>query len=312
MDIRRIIVTGRLAEELEPLLTNERNREFRFVSERTLSQDLLNWADAFVGFQLYDGFDYRHLQWIHALGAGVDRFVGYLDPDGDAVLTRTVGPFGERITEYCLSYMLQDLQHHRVFLRAQREHKWSVLAPMPLKEQTVVIFGTGEIGRRVAETLATFGVKVCGVSLHGDARRGFSRVLSIRSIPSDTSPLSAADWVINTLPLTPATKELFDDRIFSVFNNVGLIQVGRGETVKTSALKRAMENKNVRFAVLDVFENEPLPADSDLWGEEDIRITPHIAALTTAAEAAESLLGTLRSMESGLPLTNRVNLKLGY
>ncbi|KYD27997.1 D-3-phosphoglycerate dehydrogenase [Geobacillus sp. B4113_201601] len=118
--------------------------------------------------------------------------------------------------------------------------------------------------------------------------------------------------MIAALPLTEETHHLFDKTFFSCLHNAGFINVGRGATVEEAALVGALENRNVRLAVLDVFEEEPLPLHSPLWGHPHVIITPHIAALTAAEDAARSILDTLRRIETGEPLANAVDVSRQY
>ncbi|KPD00223.1 Glyoxylate/hydroxypyruvate reductase A [Geobacillus sp. BCO2] len=118
--------------------------------------------------------------------------------------------------------------------------------------------------------------------------------------------------MIVALPLTEETHHLFDETFFACLHNAGFINVGRGATVEETALVGALENRNVRLAVLDVFEEEPLPPHSPLWVHPNVIITPHIAALTSAEDAAQSILGTLDRIETGEPLANAVDVSRQY
>ncbi|MGZ0084435.1 D-2-hydroxyacid dehydrogenase [Caldibacillus thermoamylovorans] len=310
MEIRRILVTGRLYDELAAFLPDKRpDKEYRFVAEEELKADDFAWADAYIGFRPAGPFSLAHLRWVHSLGAGVDAFLWKRKWKPDVLLTRTIGAFGEQIAEYCLSYLLRDAQCHDVYAWYQEQRQWKPVAPKRLSEQRMVIYGTGEIGRRIAETLRLFGVSPVGVSRSGRDTPPFSAVYRHDEAGE---ALARADWVIATLPLTEETHHLFDKTFFSCLHNAGFINVGRGATVEEAALVGALENRNVRLAVLDVFEEEPLPPHSPLWGHPHVIITPHIAALTSAEDAAHSILDTLRCIETGEPLANAVDVSRQY
>ncbi len=310
MNIRRILVTGRLYAELAALLPDKRpDKAFRFVAEEELTDDDFVWADAYVGFRPAGPFSLANLRWVHSLGAGVDAFLWKREWKKDVLLTRTVGSLGEQIAEYCLSYLLRDAQCHDVYAWHQEQRQWKPFAPKRLGEQRVVIYGTGEIGRRIAETLRLFGVSPIGVSRSGRDTPTFSAVYRHEEAGE---ALACADWVIAALPLTEETHHLFDETFFACLHNAGFINVGRGATVEETALVGALENRNVRLAVLDVFEEEPLPPHSPLWVHPNVIITPHIAALTSAEDAAQSILDTLRCIETGEPLANAVDVSRQY
>ncbi|GMA61715.1 D-2-hydroxyacid dehydrogenase [Alicyclobacillus fastidiosus] len=315
MHIKQIVVAGRLNDELEQILSTQREKTFTYVTDDTLTQELLDSSDAFVGFRLVPGLDYHRLKWIHCLGAGVDGVIKYLPGDADTLLTRTTGPFGEKIAEYCLSYMLRDLQHHNAFQRRQESRTWQALVPGNLAGQRVVVLGTGAIGSRVAQVLSFLGASVAGISRRGEQDVHFTRVWRMDEVYKRAihSPLSCVDWIVNTLPLTPATRHVFDDQFFAACKGAAFINVGRGESVDNEALLRALDAGRIRCAILDVFDQEPLPADSPLWQRRDILITPHISAVTTAQEAADCLLSTLAELERGsAQLSNRVDFGAGY
>ncbi|SER19728.1 Phosphoglycerate dehydrogenase [Gracilibacillus ureilyticus] len=310
MDIEKIIFVSPLNKEIKVLLKHYKlKKEFRFLSEDELRNEDLVWADALATFQTKADYDYSKLKWVHSLGAGVDNFTYQKEWSDSVMLTRTITSFGERISEYCLSYILKDLQLHQQFQSQKSIRQWKPVTPKMLKEVRVVVYGTGEIGQTLARALSVFGVKVYGVSLSGKQKEYFHKVLSIAR---HTEALQEADYVINTLPLTTKTEGMFNEAIFHHLSNTGFINVGRGESVHEKDLLNALECKQVRFAVLDVFQTEPLPEDHPFWQHTDIQLTPHISAVTTAKEAVECFVGTLESLEQNKPLRNKVDGTKGY
>ncbi|WP_404430008.1 D-2-hydroxyacid dehydrogenase [Sutcliffiella horikoshii] len=314
MKITNILFTGRLVKELEGLLNTEemlKGRRVRFVPDGEVSSEDLDWADAYVAFHPTADFHFGNLKWVHSLGAGVDRYMALGDRWSEEVLlTRTITSFGQKIGEYTLSYMLKELQHHDRFREQQGRGEWKMVAPRALGEMKVVVFGTGEIGQELARILAFFGVQVVGVSRSGKDKDHFSKVVSLKEV--DDSCLGNADFIINTLPLTKETLGLFNERFFGRLNEAIFVNVGRGGTVDHGALLDALDSGGLRAAVLDVFEEEPLPADSPLWSHPGVTITPHISAITTAEEAVVCFLETLEAVESGGDLRNRVDVGRGY
>ncbi|MDM5326078.1 D-2-hydroxyacid dehydrogenase [Neobacillus sp. CF12] len=310
MDIRNILIVSPMYRELKLLIEKEvTDKSFRFISEGELTQDNLSWADALVSFNLKADYDYSTVKWVHSLGAGVDRFLFKKDWNEEVLLTRTICSFGQRIAEYCLSYFLKDLQFHDTFWEQKQQKKWEQRTPKLIGEQKVLVYGTGEIGQMIAKVFSGLGVDVFGVSLSGKQSAYFKEVMKLED---HFSQISEKNYIINTLPLTEQTEKLFDSSIFNKLSDVGFINVGRGASVDEGALLQALNENSVRFAVLDVFEHEPLPGNNPLWSHPRVQITPHISAVTTPNEGAACFLETLKNIDENKLLKNRVDTKKGY
>ncbi|KQL19509.1 D-2-hydroxyacid dehydrogenase [Cytobacillus solani] len=309
MDIKNILVAGEYEELFQKQLTNEESQHFRFIPVDEITLEDLSWAEAYIGSKPCPGFNPSNLKWVHSFNAGVNNF---LEIDGwkeNTLLTRTFCSFGERISEYCLSYVLRDLQFHKYFKEKQSQKEWAPKTPKMVKDLTIVIFGSGEIGQEVAKTFDQFGAKVYGVSQSGKQKDFFKEVTKTTS----SGPLlTLADWIISTLPLTKETNKLFDNELFSNFNGAAFINVGRGATVDEKALIEGLNAGKIRYAVLDVLTTEPLPDDSTLWLRDDIIITPHISAVTDLNEAISYFFDTLRKIEKNEKLLNQVDFSKGY
>lgn len=310
MNINNILIVSPMHKEMERMIREKGlQQNFRYLSEADVSNDDFVWADAFVGFNLKGNYDYGQVQWVHSLGAGVDRFLHKKTWPQHVLLTRTICSFGQRIAEYCLSYLLRDLQFHDHFQQFQQQKTWKPVTPKLLSEQKVMIYGTGEIGQKTAELFSSFGVEVYGVSLSGNQKEHFKQVMSFKE---HFSNIKEMNYLINTLPLTEQTEQMFDNEIFSNVSNVGFINVGRGASLNETALLHALEQKQVRFAVLDVFAEEPLPENNPLWTHPNVIITPHISAVTTPEEAVECFVDTLKKIEENQQLKNDVDVNRGY
>lgn len=310
MNIQKIVIVSPMIKELEKYIEHYKlDKEIRYLTEDDLKEEDLEWADVFCGFQIKGDIDYSKVKWVHSLGAGVDGFLYHQDWNENVLLTRTVCSFGQRIGEYCLSYILKDAQSHQKFAKQQNEKAWNEATPELLGEKTAVIYGTGEIGRKVAEMLSLFGVQVYGISLSGKQRKEFEQVIAV---DASFSVLKEADYVINTLPLTNQTADIFDESFFNQVRNIGFINTGRGQSVVEADLLEALEKEQVRFAVLDVFREEPLPGVHPFWKHPNITVTPHISAVTTAREAVDCFVDTLEKVESEQAIENKVDVKKGY
>jgi len=310
MKINRILVTGRLYREIEERLSGKLNKELLCLPEDAVSKESLQWADAYVAFKPTANFDFYNIKWVHCLAAGVDGFLFQRSWKEDVLLTRTICSFGKMISEYCLSYILASLQQHDLLRKQQEKHLWQPVVPISMEGQNIFILGTGVIGQELAKSLSLFGAKITGISLSGANKSYFNKVIKLNDIKTE---LPKADWIISTLPLTEDTYELIDEKVFFHSKQAALINVGRGKTVKTAALLEALERGYIREAVLDVVAIEPLPKDSPLWSHPKIKITPHIAAVTSVEEGVKCFLETLSLLENDPAiLPNKVDIKRGY
>jgi len=310
VDIQHIVIASPMHQEIKKIIEEkEIDKNFRYLSDEELTQSDLDWGDAFVSFSMKGEFDYQNLKWVHSLGAGVDRFLYKKEWPKGVTLTRTVCSFGQRIAEYCLSYLLKDLQEHDQFHAFKQQKKWQPMTPRLLNDQKVMIYGTGEIGQTTAEILSSFGVGVYGVSLSGTVKDGFKQVMTL---DGHYEKLSEMDYIINTLPLTEQTFKLFNEKIFSLLSARGFINVGRGASLDEEALLVAFAKNQLVFAVLDVFAEEPLPVNNQLWEHPNVIITPHISAVTTAREGVDCFIETLQNIEKNKILLNKVDVTRGY
>jgi glyoxylate/hydroxypyruvate reductase len=310
LDIKNILISGRIYKEVQAILEDkDLNYQFQYLSDDEVTLEDLQWADAFASFKPSPIFDTSHIKWVHSFGAGVDSFLHNKAWDENVLLTRTICSFGQKIAEYCLSYILRELQLHQEFEKVQNERTWKPNAPRLLNEQTIFIYGTGVIGQEIAKMLSPFGVTVYGVSLSGQQKDYFKKVFSFTDeIPSTLK----TNFIISTLPLTDLTQNLFDDQKFSSFENAVFINVGRGATVREYSLINALNNGWLKHAYLDVFSAEPLPMSSPLWERKDITVTPHISAITFPEEAVECFLETLKNITENQPLKNQVDVNKGF
>ncbi|MDF2903945.1 MAG: D-isomer specific 2-hydroxyacid dehydrogenase, partial [Bacillus sp. (in: firmicutes)] len=143
MNINNILMVSPMFNELQTLIEKEDiNKNFRYLPEDKMTEEDLVWADALACFNLKSDINYDQVKWVHSLGAGVDRLLYRKAWNKDVVLTRTICSFGQRIAEFCLSYLLKDLQFHDEFHELKLQKKWSPITPRLLNEQKVLIFGT--------------------------------------------------------------------------------------------------------------------------------------------------------------------------
>jgi phosphoglycerate dehydrogenase-like enzyme len=307
---RRIVVGARSHAELIAILRNQRpDLEYRGAPHTEVSAADLTWGDSYLGFKRPPVPTWGSVRWVHCTGAGVDAFL--LDdplPD-DILLTRTSEPFGPQIAEYCLSRALAFTQRVRTLEQLQAKHLWKQLPIETLAGSRVLVVGTGEVGRAIAEKFSAVGCIVRGVSRSGRSVNAFADVYPVRDLKERVAD---AHWLVLAAPLTPDTQRLVSREILLACRGAVLINVGRGQVVDERAIPEALDAGALRGAALDVFEVEPLAETSPLWGRADVMISPHVAGLTNIPAAAESFLETLSSIEAGQSPGGMVDRTRGY
>ncbi|HOB35560.1 MAG TPA: NAD(P)-dependent oxidoreductase [Bacillota bacterium] len=304
MDIRNVLVTGRLREALRELEKRFPGIRFDFQAE---GEPAKAEYDGYIGFALAPGLKLQALKWVHSLGAGVDGLLlnGRFSPG--TLVTRTVGEMPRRIARYCRMCLLMEAYRLPDVLAANQRQIWRQ-PELPDSPKEVLVFGTGAIGREIAWQLSQEGYSCSAVSRSGSPKAPFQRV------EREYSAYQGQEfaWLINALPLTRETVDYFDWELFSTLGPANFINIGRGRTVVEADLLRALDAKLLGRCYLDVTATEPLPPHSPLWRYPDIVITPHIAGLTAQEEAVEEAAATLTRILAGQPVPNTVDLQRGY
>ena len=265
------------------------------------------------------------VRWVHCTGAGVDSWLAPIELDRAVLLTRTTESFGPMIAEWAVSRVLAFQQQLFDVARAQSERRWAHREVKPVAGTRALVVGTGDVGTAVGRQLAALGCVVTGVSRTGAAHSGVALSGVARSgvghsgiAPAGGSangtatPFSAlqpvgklaelvgdADWIVLTLPITPATHSLVNRAILSRCRGAVLLNAGRGQVLDESALPEALDQGWLRGAALDVFEVEPLPDSSPLWTDPRIMVSPHMSGPTTIAGAGNGFLECLAELEQG-------------
>lgn len=253
------------------------------------------------------------LSWVHAASAGVDPLMFPELVDSDVTVTNSRGIFDVPIAEYVLAQILSFTKDIPESLRLQRDHTWRHRDSERIAGRSVLVVGTGPIGRAIARLLTAVGMNVSGSgrrSRTGDP--DFGTVTATEDLPS---ALAAADFVVLAAPLTDSTHGLFDAELFGhVKRGARLINVGRGELVRTDDLVDALRSGVLAGAALDVVDPEPLPRDHPLWDLPGVVVTPHNAGDFVGWQdtLVDAFADNFRRWRAGLPLENVVDKRLGY
>lgn len=253
------------------------------------------------------------LRWLHIASAGVDPVLFPGLRDSDVVLTNSRGVFDDSIAEYVLGVILTFAKDFARSLDLQRETRWQHRESERISGREVVIVGTGPIGRAIARLLRAAGMRVVGAGRTArDSDPDFGTVYPSAELEEH---LPSADYVVAVAPLTEQTKGLFDARALAAMKpSARFINVGRGELVVTGDLVEAVRAGKIAGAALDVFETEPLPADSPLWTMENVLVSPHMSGdfIGWRTKLVEVFAENFRRWLGGEPLQNVVDKKLGY
>lgn len=249
------------------------------------------------------------LRWAQSMGAGVERLMVPELPRRVTV-TRVAGIFGPWMAEYVLGWCLWLTQRTELFRAQQRERRWRQADPLRLHGATLCVVGLGDIGRTIAGAARGFGMRVVGVSRSGKKVAEAECVYKARDI---RKPIAAADFVALTVPLTDATRGLIGAAELAAMRpSAWLINVARGPVVDEAALLDALRGKRLGGAVLDVFDEEPLPQDHPLWEFDNVVVTPHISGPSTPDEIAPIFNDNLRRHLAGRALRYGVDRSRGY
>lgn len=254
------------------------------------------------------------LRWIHAIAAGVDTLLFPAVMDGRVILTSSVGIHTVGLPEHVMALILAFSRRLHVSIRNQMAHRWDRGASIgeEIEGRVLGVLGLGAIGRALAQRAAGFGMRVIGTKRTPTPIPHVDRVFP----PDGTDEvLREADFLAIILPLTGETRGLIDGRALGVMKRTAvLINVGRGQIIQEAALIEALRAETIAGAGLDVFEREPLPADSPLYDMENVIITPHVSGASHAYldRAIPFFCENLRRYLDGAPMRNVVDPARGY
>ncbi len=226
------------------------------------------------GLFLYHGIEkFTSLKFIQLTSAGLDRVpTDYVQAHG-IKLYNARGVYSIPMAEFAISGVLQLYKQSKFFYRNQENREWNKhRGLLELYGKTVCIVGCGSVGTECAKRFSVFGCRVLGVDLLCREDEHYEKMYELSELDK---ALGLADIVVLTLPLTDETRYMMNEARFAVMKEGGvLVNIARGAVVETQALLKALDEK-LYGAVLDVFEEEPLPKDNPLWKKENVILTPH-------------------------------------
>jgi len=277
------------------------------------SADAIVWMDPRDPEALRRTLASSPARWVQLPFAGVEEFLAAGVLDTARTWTCAKGTYGPSTAEHALALLLTAA---RGIHRHARARGWmrrrEFASARRLAGGTVLIVGTGGIGRALADMLAPLGARILAVNRSGTPLEGAARTVRVTELGD---VVGEADWIVLAAALTKETERLFDAAMISRMRpGAWLVNVGRGLLVDTAALVDALREDRIGGAALDVTDPEPLPDDHPLWGIENVVVTSHSANTWDMAlpELAERVKRNVERFARGEPLEGLVDVSLGY
>ncbi|MGD8790246.1 MAG: glyoxylate/hydroxypyruvate reductase A [Burkholderiales bacterium] len=251
-----------------------------------------------------------NLRAVLALGAGVDSLLADAQIPQVPVVRLLDAGLAAQMAEYAVYGVLHFHRRMGDYRQLQLDRVWRPLEPVPAHAWTVGVMGTGVIGSLITRHLVALGYAVRGWS------RSVRNIDGVENFAGDAqlnSFLAGSRAIVNVLPLTAQTKGILNARTFAAMPRGSyVINIGRGGHLIETDLLAALDSGQISGAMLDVFNEEPLPVTDALWAHPNVVITPHIAGVTIAAEAEAQVVANIRRMEQGESPIGIVDRAKGY
>jgi phosphoglycerate dehydrogenase-like enzyme len=252
------------------------------------------------------------LRWVQALTAGVEGWLALPDLPSSLALTCARGTHRESMAENILGALFHLTKPYTAIVEDQRHSRWTRRVATPLAGKTLGILGLGAIGQQVAQIATMIGMRVVGTKRRAEALPGVAHVLP----PERTDEvLAQSDFVLLLLPATPSTDSFMNARrIAQMKPTAWVLNFGRGHLIADADLIAAVQSKAIAGAVLDVFRQEPLPAEHPFWQTDGIIVLPHIGGGHPERDkaVAQLFVENLAHFLDGRPLSQVVDRAAGY
>ena len=256
------------------------------------------------------------LKWLQLTSAGVDRLLDAPVVRSSVSMTTASGIHAVPISEYVVGAILAFAKGFPQAQIAKREHAWRPFWPQEVEAKTVGILGMGAIGARVAMLCRALGMRVLAMRRSAEGRRKGEGDVDELFGPGELAYfLAQSDYVVVAVPLTAETRGMIGEpELRGMKNNAVIINIARGAVIDEEALVRALREGWIAGAALDVFQQEPLSAESELWELDNVILTPHISGGTPRymERAVDLFCDNLRRYLDGQPLRNVVEPGRGY
>jgi len=277
--------------------------------------DAIRDADCFYGRMRPDILENAgQLEWAQATSAGLDN---YFFPElrrSSVTLTNLRGIYSDVIADHVFAFILMFARGMHVYHARKLEGKWEKGADViHLAGRTLGVIGLGGIGLEVAKRGHAFGMRVVGVDPAPKDRPSY--VETIYEPEALDTMLAESDFVVVCVPHTGETEYMLGAAGLEAIKPGGIVvNIGRGKVVDLSTLNQLIDSGHLRGAALDVYEEEPLPADHALWRQENVILTPHVAGISPEVQKRREnvIVENAERFVAGKPLLNVVDKEKGY
>ncbi|MET3509851.1 D-2-hydroxyacid dehydrogenase [Plantibacter sp. MCCC 1A11337] len=287
--------------------------------------DQRRWEDLLARAEVAFDFDWQdpaalpqrapNLKWIQATSAGIGAFMRRTGLDRSGIIATTAGGVhAVPLAEFALTGALFVVKGLPYLQRQQREHRFERYTTRQLAGMRVTVVGVGGMGSNVVRTFDAIGARVTAVGRVG-GRYELPQGVELSDVDRLDEVLPTTDVLVLCTALTPETENLISaDRIAMLPTHAAVVNISRGQVVDEDALIDALRAGRLGGAALDVFREEPLPADSPLWDLENVLISPHSASTVESENATLTALfiENLARYRAGEPLLNRFDAERGY
>lgn len=253
----------------------------------------------------------KNLKWMHSLAAGVERYARGNQFPPNILLTKSKGTYGSIMAEYVVGYILAITQNMGKMFKDKEKKQWDPFRVDSIRTKVVGIMGLGSVGATIAHRVHLMGAEVIGLEEQEKYLPYVTREYSVDDEMEEF--LNRSDFVVIAIPLTDYTEGIFGEKEFAMMKKGGyLMNISRGPLVQEKALINALKERRIAGAILDVFQEEPLPKDNPLWNMDNVIITPHISGPALPEATGKLFLRNLRKFEEGKKLEAIVDRKKQY
>jgi phosphoglycerate dehydrogenase-like enzyme len=286
-------------------------------SQKKKLNSLLAWADVIFGLAAPPDTVARapNLKWIQVISAGVDRWMATDVWNSRVILTGVSGIHATPVGEFAMALMLMFAKNAPCSFRMRQTRQWQHYPTHSLRGKTVGIVGLGHIGKEIARLSKALGMTVIATRRSVLVPGKTQNVDLLLPQSQIQRMLRKSDFIVLSVPLTPETRHIIgESELRAMKPGARLINVGRGQLVDEEALIRALDEKRIAGAGLDVTYTEPLPKESRLWILDNVILSPHLswAMENYLSHATHLFCKNLRRYLSGKKLLNMVDPKRGY
>jgi len=253
---------------------------------------------------------FPNLVWVQSLWAGVEKMVRMPELERIAIVRMQDPELARVMAEAVLAWTLYLHREMPAYARQQRDRVWHQRPYTPPSQRRVGVLGSGNLGQAAIRSLQANGFDLCTWSRSPHRIEGVTHFAGIEQLDA---MLGRCDILVMLLPLTPSTRHLLDgERLDRCKPGAALINFARAPIVDYDALVQRLDSGALSHAVLDVFEQEPLPADSPLWAHPSITLLPHISGPTDVGSAGRIVQANVRRYLADGSLPEAVDYRRGY